>query len=55
MEIACLVTVKIPATFKNIRLAEKYLELAKEHKIWAQNSRKFVHVKYFSLLIRTRI
>ena len=30
MEIACLVTVKIPATMKNTQLAERYIELVRE-------------------------
>ena len=30
MEIACLVRVRIPATLKNTKLAEKYLELVRE-------------------------
>ena len=30
MEIACLVRVKIQATLKNTKLAEKYLELVRE-------------------------
>ena len=37
MEIACLVRTRIPATLKNTKLAEKYLELFRERYIEPEN------------------
>ena len=44
MEIVCLVRVRIPAMLKNTKLAEKYLELARERGIPSQRMRKFLVV-----------
>ena len=42
IEIPCLIRVRIPVTFKNTKLAEKYLEFVRERGTPSQGIRKFL-------------